>query len=67
MEHQQVVQRDGASGETRTLIRRFTDELLNDEPENTLAQSLKDAVEERDQALELATPWRSQYEAPITV
>lgn len=65
---QEVVGYGAAKGETtRTLIRGFTDEVVHNDPEDSLAQSLRLAVEEKDRALELARPWRSQYEAPITV
>ena len=53
--------------ENQTIIRRFTDELEDDQPNDSLTSSLKLAVDEKDKELELAKPWRSQYEAPIPV
>lgn len=67
MKSQEVAQHSDLGGETHTLIRRFTDEVINDEPDNALAHSLKAAVDEKDKELELAKPWRSKYEASIGV
>ena len=60
-------QRHEPNEATQTVIRRFTDELEDDQPNDSLTSSFKLAVDEKDKELELAKPWRNHYEAPIPV
>ena len=67
MRSQEVAQAEERNDETQTMIRRFTDELVDNQPDDSLTNSLKLAVDEKDKELEFAKPWRNQYESSIPV
>ena len=53
--------------ETQELIRRFTEEASEEQPNDPLLGCLKRTTDEKEMELELQQPWKYQYESDMPV
>lgn len=53
--------------ETQQLIRRFTDEAAERDPDDPLVGCLKQTTDEKESEFQVDRPWKHQYESDVPV